>query len=182
VTKIANFDVGKNIREIRLMLDISQAELAKRVGLTPAAVSQIEGNERLPSLPSCVAFAKAFGVTLDRLIYANQAGKGQHQEEIGRIDVDSGTVYFGDPCYLISSTPWDDWAAWCKRFEKNGVTKVGHDNQATTEEEKGTKGICVYTAWGDGSYPVYAVRGIEGRIMKIVIDFDDQRQGVEDAK
>lgn len=60
--------VALNIRQIRVMLGITQATLAEKAGITRAAMSQIEGGERIPSLASFVAIAEALGVSLDRLV------------------------------------------------------------------------------------------------------------------
>ena len=45
-------NLGKNLAKIMDDLDMTQAELAKRTGLTPAAVSQIltHGNPRLKTI------------------------------------------------------------------------------------------------------------------------------------
>ena len=59
---------GKNLREIRENLDMSQAELASRSGLTPAAVSQIEAGIREPALSSVVKILNVIPVTFERLM------------------------------------------------------------------------------------------------------------------
>jgi len=49
-------------------LGMSQNELAKRSGLTPAAISQIVNGERDPALSSIVAILNVLPVTFERLI------------------------------------------------------------------------------------------------------------------
>lgn len=57
-----------NIEFHRQMMGISQAELARRAGLTAAAVSKLEKDrERQPSLASAIKLAGALQVTLDEL-------------------------------------------------------------------------------------------------------------------
>lgn len=58
---------SKNMREIREFLGINQRELAKRSGLTPAAISQIESNDRIPSLQSAWKISKALSCNFDRM-------------------------------------------------------------------------------------------------------------------
>lgn len=47
---------------------MSQSELAKRSGLTPAAISQIESGQREPSLSSILAIMKVIPVTFEKLV------------------------------------------------------------------------------------------------------------------
>ena len=51
----------------RKELGITQAELASRAGVTPAAISQIESGARIPMLPVLQQIAKALVVSLDYL-------------------------------------------------------------------------------------------------------------------
>lgn len=46
---------------------INQAELAKKAGVTPAAISQIEKGLRIPTIPVFQSIAKVLGVSLDYL-------------------------------------------------------------------------------------------------------------------
>lgn len=57
----------KNLLKLLKALDMSQAELAKRSGLTPSAISQIISGEREPSLSSIKAILKVIPVTFERL-------------------------------------------------------------------------------------------------------------------
>jgi len=59
---------GKNLRGIREFLGISQADLAKRAKLTPAAICQIENGLRDPQLKTTVQIITALGVPLERLL------------------------------------------------------------------------------------------------------------------
>lgn len=59
---------GRNLKEIREFLGMSQATLAQRSGLTAAALSMIENGEREPMLTSVIRLLRALGVTFDRLI------------------------------------------------------------------------------------------------------------------
>lgn len=61
--------ISGNMKEVREFLDIPQNELAKRTGLTPAAISQIESGAREPQLRSVIKIAEALGVSIDRLVY-----------------------------------------------------------------------------------------------------------------
>jgi transcriptional regulator with XRE-family HTH domain/KaiC/GvpD/RAD55 family RecA-like ATPase len=56
------FEVGTNIKELRVEAGMSQKELADRVELTPSYISQLESNQISPSLNSFVQICNALGV------------------------------------------------------------------------------------------------------------------------
>jgi transcriptional regulator with XRE-family HTH domain len=64
--KLSN--IGKNVKELRLFIGITIDKLSKGTGLTPAAISQIENNKRVPELKSVLALMKFFNVTFERLL------------------------------------------------------------------------------------------------------------------
>lgn len=62
------------ILELRDAAGINQAELARRVGITPAYLCDLEkGKKKNPSLPVMIRLAKALNVTLNDLL-DQQAG------------------------------------------------------------------------------------------------------------
>lgn len=63
--KMYNF--GANLKSIRELLGMTQAELARRTGLTPAAVSQIESNERDPAFKTIVKILDVIPVKFEKL-------------------------------------------------------------------------------------------------------------------
>lgn len=59
--------VGERIREERIARNLSQAELARMVDITPSALCQIEANQVYPSLPLLLDIAGVLGLSLDSL-------------------------------------------------------------------------------------------------------------------
>lgn len=59
--------IGKRIRERRLDLKLTQADLARALRLTPQHISGIEQDKRAPSLTSLARLAEELGVTVDYL-------------------------------------------------------------------------------------------------------------------
>ncbi|MCX8011771.1 MAG: helix-turn-helix domain-containing protein, partial [Desulfobacterota bacterium] len=57
--------IGSRIRDFRLQINLSQVELAKKLNITPSALSQIENNQALPSLPLFLEIARFFRKSLD---------------------------------------------------------------------------------------------------------------------
>lgn len=62
-------DPGRAVRRMRTNpgIEMSQAELAKKAGLTQADISRIELNKANTSMATYAKLAKAMGVTLDQL-------------------------------------------------------------------------------------------------------------------
>lgn len=91
-------------------------------------------------------------------------------EYIGDVWVDSGTVWIGDPCYVISkeanNSP-DTWSEYCDLVSD----KFDGPERFTQPFGPGI-GLEIQTTWGDGSYPVHVERNDDGKITKAIIDFD----------
>jgi hypothetical protein len=94
---------------------------------------------------------------------------------IGKFGVDSGQAMVGDPCYLEEWKPWDDKT---QKFEEY-VNHKGEYSYLGACEATITKGygniggaVAFSTGYGDGYYPVFAQINDDGRVMKIVIDFE----------
>jgi hypothetical protein len=92
----------------------------------------------------------------------------------GWFSVDSGQAMVGDPCYL------DGWKT-NEDEEWNLAGKVGDysyqgASATTIENSYGELGIgtavVFNTGYGDGYYPVYVQMDEDGRITKVVIDFE----------
>lgn len=60
--------LGRNIRKLRVVQDLSIRELAKRAGVTVAAVHFIEKGQRLPFTPTLCRLASALGTSIDLLL------------------------------------------------------------------------------------------------------------------
>lgn len=57
--------IGDKIKKLRLSLGINQTEFAKKLFVTPAAVSQWENNITRPDMDRLMRISKAFSVSLD---------------------------------------------------------------------------------------------------------------------
>ena len=60
--------LGQRIASIRRHYGMSQAELAKKLGVSPSAVGMYEQGRREPSLEGMVSLSSIFGVTADYLL------------------------------------------------------------------------------------------------------------------
>ena len=61
----------KNLRlkAARASLDLSQQELAEKVGVSRQTISAIEKGDYNPTINLCIAICKALGKTLDELFW-----------------------------------------------------------------------------------------------------------------
>jgi hypothetical protein len=93
---------------------------------------------------------------------------------IGKIGVDAGIVWIGDPCYIIHrdeklpSTIGDNWLEFCSLLGdetyKSFNYEIGHEGL----------GVCTSTKYGDGLYNVIGFfYGESKKPSCIMIDFDN---------
>lgn len=68
--------IGQRIAALRKHAGMSQAELARALGVSPSAVGMYEQGRREPSAAGFVALARIFGVTTDYLLSGIPAGAG----------------------------------------------------------------------------------------------------------
>ena len=67
-------EIGKRIEEIRDQAGMSQSALARAVGTSQSAISQIEAGGRNPSFEMLRQIAKALGVSVPHLVGAEVEG------------------------------------------------------------------------------------------------------------
>jgi transcriptional regulator with XRE-family HTH domain len=60
--------IGDNLKKLRVLNALTQAELAQKAGLTPAAVARIERNEAEPRMTTLRKLAEALGVEPHQLV------------------------------------------------------------------------------------------------------------------
>jgi hypothetical protein len=96
-------------------------------------------------------------------------------QEIGKIGVDAGLCWIGDPCYILhkneetsSKDIGENWFGFCDKM-KDSVTR-----QFNYDLGHAGLGVCVSTGYGDGCYPVLAKFNSEGRIAEVKIKFIDE--------
>jgi len=63
---------NKKMKLARVALDLSQEQLADKVGVTRQTIGMIEAGKFNPSLNLCVSICKALGKTLDDLFWEEE--------------------------------------------------------------------------------------------------------------
>ena len=61
-------DMGEKIKMLRLDLDLTQAALAQKLGVTKSIVSAYENSTRYPSYEQLIKLSNFFGVSTDYLL------------------------------------------------------------------------------------------------------------------
>ena len=59
---------GKRLKKLRLQHELSQEQLAKRLGMTKSVVSAYENGIRMPSYEALITIARIFKVSTDYLL------------------------------------------------------------------------------------------------------------------
>lgn len=59
------FELGENVRRLRVELGLTQKQLGKRARLTQSAVARLEAGDVVPTLPVLERVAQALGARLD---------------------------------------------------------------------------------------------------------------------
>lgn len=105
-------------------------------------------------------------------------------KKIGHVAVDSGQIMIIDPCYIESNWKGNDFHS---NENENGeyvpTNETSYDGCCTatlSENRAGQAGLAVASSsgHGDGEYPVYAEYDENGRVIQVIIDFDDIHEGV----
>ena len=66
--------VGDNLKRLRVLNALTQAELAQKAGLTPAAVARIERNEAEPRMTTLRKLAEALRIEPRELVRREDDG------------------------------------------------------------------------------------------------------------
>ena len=100
----------------------------------------------------------------------------------GYFSVDSGQAMVGDPCYL-DQWKTDEGVEWNLEGKVGTYTYQGA-SATTLENAYGelARGSAVVfsTGYGDGYYPVYVQMNEDGRVTKVVIDFEGDMNEEQD--
>lgn len=74
-------ETANRLYELRKKHNLSQEELAEKLGVSRQAVSKWERSEASPDTDNIIALAKIYGLTLDELIYGEKEEKKEEKKE-----------------------------------------------------------------------------------------------------
>jgi transcriptional regulator with XRE-family HTH domain len=75
--EVMPFHIGARVKELRKSQQITQSELARRLGMTPGAISQIENDITMPSLHTLVQLTTIFNKPLEYFISIEAQNKSR---------------------------------------------------------------------------------------------------------
>jgi len=112
--------LGPRLRAIRLAQGVGLRELARRLDLSPSAISQIETGKMQPSVRTLYAFASEFGVTVDEVLFDQERPpqEGATTAESGSTPIRSGPGLavqraIGRPAITLNSgVKWERLMFW----------------------------------------------------------------------
>ena len=61
-------NLGAQVKELRIQMNLTQAEVAKALNVTPGYISNVENNRTAMSLRVLIYYARLMGISLDSLI------------------------------------------------------------------------------------------------------------------
>lgn len=62
------FEFSVRLKQLRCAKHLTQAQVAQRIGVTPAMISAYESDLKVPGLDTMIRIANLFGVTVDYLL------------------------------------------------------------------------------------------------------------------
>ncbi len=98
--------------------------------------------------------------------------KKLHWQQVGKVNVDSGTIMIGDPGYYIHPDHKKEfhqefgksWAEFCEKYDTTKPVNIGEGTAVVT----GAFG-------GDGEFPVSVLMDQDGMVKALKITFPERR-------
>jgi putative transcriptional regulator len=134
-------DVGQNVKRIREQQRYTQTEIARRCGVTPAAISGLEHGDFTPSTTLVIKIARALGVEPGELLKEPAlAGKAEAPQETGQLGVEEGGAEDVEHLEHLDPTAdvgkWVNEILWSYPFDDDEPTRkleiTVHDDGTTT--------------------------------------------------
>lgn len=66
------YELSENIKKLRRQRNMTQTQLAKRLGVALSTVASYENQDRMPSIPMLVKLSYEFNVTIEYLLGVNK--------------------------------------------------------------------------------------------------------------
>lgn len=147
-------ETANRLFELRKKHNLSQEELAEKLGVSRQAVSKWERSEASPDTDNLIALAKIYGLSLDELIYGEKEEKKQEPTE--ETDGDNKAEPNGEEKLFINIEDGDD------------KVKIGTDGIVVEEKNGNIVKINL-----NGKMMEKVIQKIEDKIDDCDIDIDD---------
>ena len=86
-------NLGSRMKELRIKMKLTQAEVAKALNVTPGYISNVENNRTAMSLRILIYYARLLNISLDSLIgridseYREIALDREHSEQVNKMSI-----------------------------------------------------------------------------------------------
>ncbi|MDE7010641.1 MAG: helix-turn-helix domain-containing protein [Oscillospiraceae bacterium] len=134
---------GAKIKKLRMCANLTQAELAEKIGCTPKSIQRYESDRCYPETHNLQKISEFFGVPADFLLESDTtitqrrraSGEGVHRWYYERYlrckntyQIDSGAeyywIYLEDDGTFGGQSQWVDWADTDRRIEVRKLRRV----------------------------------------------------------
>ena len=124
-----------NLKIFRMKENLTQEDIAEKLGVSRQSVAKWERGESLPDIESCVKLADMFGVTVDVLVRNMQEiphvdEEGKHIFGIARLN-EKGQITLPAECRRIFGLKAGDSVLVLGDEEKGGIALVNIGNNIT---------------------------------------------------
>lgn len=109
----ADIDLGSKVRQLRIAADMSQKELAEKVGLTASSISQLENNQISPTMNNFVLICNALNISPSgfwaeekepKWIIRRPKLEGGQKQELFRMGKQTGHIWVIEPGVSMRDT------------------------------------------------------------------------------
>ena len=88
--------LGEELANLRTSYDMTQEELAEKIGVSRQAVTKWEASESVPELPKLIQLADFFGISLDKLVGREPLLYDIVKAKVEALSVNCRRAYDGD--------------------------------------------------------------------------------------
>ena len=88
--------LGEELANLRASYDMTQEELAEKIGVSRQAVTKWEASESVPELPKLIQLADFFGISLDKLVGREPLLYDIVKAKVEALSVNCRRAYDGD--------------------------------------------------------------------------------------
>ena len=126
-----NIETANRLLELRKQHNLSQEELAEKLGVSRQAVSKWERSEASPDTDNLIALAKIYGLSLDELVFGKSTNDESSTEEArSESDDDTAKVKIGPTGIYVESDDGDK-----VKIDLSGIKIVSSESKDDDEDD-----------------------------------------------
>ena len=162
-------ETANRLFELRKKHNLSQEELAEKLGVSRQAVSKWERSEASPDTDNLIALARLYGLSLDELIYGEKQNEKKEEEPVEESTDSIDHAEIGPTSIYVESDDGDkvkiDLNGICVKSSNGEKVKIGlnginincTDDDDEDEDENFQSAHPKYRFWLEIPYPIICV-------------------------